>query len=130
MSIDDDYSKLDERRRAHYQSLYEKYMLEYRQQLLLWYGGNKSDANKLKAISEIPEPPRKPIPPLLVYNQNNFKLVQKEFPTEPREKLNKILRERFASLPVKERETYQERFHADLDNYRREKESWVKYLIF
>ena len=81
---------------SHYENLYDKHLKEFKEQLLVFYGGANHKSKLLK--QEIPPKPKKPISIALRYAHDTYPELLKEFPDEDRDKLRDKAHEMFRSI--------------------------------
>lgn len=65
------WKNLDEDEKEKYDDMFDKQESKYKEDLILYYGGNEKDIKKYKNLLEIPPRPKKPVSGCLVYIAEN-----------------------------------------------------------
>ncbi|CAD8117367.1 unnamed protein product [Paramecium sonneborni] len=124
--ISEMWRALDEEERQYYEDQFNEMESKYKEDLILYYGGNASDIKKYKALMEIPEKPKKPASSCLVYIAEHRKEYSHENPEFNTAKVTKNLADKYNVLPGKEKKKYEEDFQKKLEQYNKEVEIWQK----
>lgn len=126
--IGDEFELLDEKKRDHYEKLYEKHNDEFKHALLLFYGASKHDVQKLKdAKKVIPEKPKRPTAPYMRFQHSVTDKIERENPEEDMKFVHKIIKEMYVNLTEKEKAVYEDAYERDHKLYLTELESWNEY---
>ncbi|CAD8082204.1 unnamed protein product [Paramecium primaurelia] len=126
MKIRDMWRQMNEEEKNKYDDEFEKMEAKYKEDLLLYYGGNAQDLKKYKALLEIPEKPKKPVSGCLVYIAENRRQYSEENPDLSFGQVAKGLVDKYNLLSNKERKKYDDEFDKKLENYHKELDEWSK----
>lgn len=101
---------LDDDERQTFEDQFHEMESKYKEDLILYYGGNTQDIKKYKALMEIPEKPRKPASACLVYIAEHRKDFSNENPDLNMAKVTKALADKYNFLQTKDKKRYEDDF--------------------
>ncbi|CAD8205477.1 unnamed protein product [Paramecium octaurelia] len=120
------WRQIDEDEKEKYDDEFEKMEAKYKEDLLLYYGGNAQDLKKYKALLEVPEKPKKPVSGCLVYIAENRRAYSEENPDLSSGQVTKALVDQYNKLSNKDRKKYDDDFEKKLEHYHKQMDEWSK----
>ncbi|CAD8116341.1 unnamed protein product [Paramecium primaurelia] len=124
--ISEMWRELDDDERQKFDDQFHEMESKYKEDLILYYGGDMHDIKKYKSLMEIPEKPRKPASACLVYIAEHRKEFSNENPDFNMAKVTKVLADKYNELPPKHKKKYEDDFQQKLEQYHKEIEIWQK----
>ncbi|CAD8194560.1 unnamed protein product [Paramecium octaurelia] len=124
--ISEMWRELEDDERQKYENEFNEMESKYKEDLILYYGGDLHDIKKYKSLMEIPEKPRKPASACLVYIAEHRKEYSNQNPDMNMAQVTKALADKYGGLPNKDKKRYEDDFQKKLEQYHKDIEIWQK----